>query len=88
MVLRIEQYPDPQAFKTVLQADGNLCTYPIGAGSAAPVWCAFQAPAPCQKSPCQLWAALGDNGRFCVYHGAVCSVAGSKAAGTPVWCSA
>jgi hypothetical protein len=104
------------AFATVLQTDGNLCTYPPAAvhlesrskepqtdpttalttevwspsaQESSSVWCSGSPV--CKEKPCQLWAALGDDGRFCVYHnddGAPCQTKSrSSATNPPVWCS-
>lgn len=73
----------PGQYSTVLQMDGNLCTYATSASqSLAPTWCSGTPV--CAKNPCQLWAALQDDGRFCVHHGATCTDGHDT---EPVWCS-
>ena len=72
-------------YSTVLQADGNLCTYATSGREAdqasTPAWCSGTPV--CAENPCPLWAAMRDDGRFCVHHGSSCSSASAK----EVWCS-
>lgn len=70
-------------YSTALQADGNLCTYAVSEHSetSAPVWCSGSPV--CEDTPCELWAALRDDGRFCVHYGSTCTSADGK----DVWCS-
>jgi hypothetical protein len=71
-------------YSTVLQTDGNLCTYAsaaTAAAAAAPVWCSHTPV--CAETPCDLWAGLGDDGRFCVHRGSACGAHGVE----HVWCS-
>ncbi len=75
----------PGQYSTVLQTDGNLCTYRLSASQdSASVWCS-DTPV-CAEHPCQLWAALQDDGRFCVHRGATCTNGHDTT--EPVWCSA
>ena len=74
-------------YSTILQDDGNLCTYPgtLAADelrSPQASWCSGSPV--CVGKTCQLWASLGDDGRFCIHHGSSCS---SAPAGPAVWCS-